>query len=203
MDRVEMVVRDISPSRMDLFYDILLVEKEGSRALNIPIGEHEANNMALFMDDILTPRPMTYDTFQSILESFNIELVEIVINRFLDGNYFALAIFSDQNKQTKTIDIRPSDAINMAFRANAPIFASEQVLKDVSFNSDDYFNEQISQEDTPCSSADILSNNNIEAFGINMLKDLLKDAIAKEDYDTASILRDRIKEISSTQGFEC
>lgn len=202
MDRVEMVVRDISPSRMDLFYDILLVEKEGSRALNIPIGEHEANNMALFMDDILTPRPMTYDTFQSVLEGFNIELVEIIINRFFDGNYFALAIFSDQNKQTKTIDIRPSDAINMAFRANAPIYASEQVLKDVSFNSDDYFNEQISQEDITYN-AEVLSNNNIEAFGINMLKDLLKDAIAKEDYDTASMLRDRIKEISSTQGFEC
>lgn len=202
MDRVEMVVRDISPSRMDLFYDILLVEKEGSRALNIPIGEHEANNMALFMDDILTPRPMTYDTFQSVLEGFNIELVEIIINRFFDGNYFALAIFSDQNKQTKTIDIRPSDAINMAFRANAPIYASEQVLKDVSFNSDDYFNEQISQEDLNFNT-NILSDNNLEAFGINMLKDLLKDAIAKEDYDTASMLRDRIKEISSTQGFEC
>lgn len=202
MDRVEMVVRDISPSRMDLFYDILLVEKEGSRALNIPIGEHEANNMALFMDDILTPRPMTYDTFQSVLEGFNIELVEIIINRFFDGNYFALAIFSDQNKQTKTIDIRPSDAINMAFRANAPIYASEQVLKDVSFNSDDYFNEQISQEDLTFNT-NILSDNNLEAFGINMLKDLLKDAIAKEDYDTASMLRDRIKEISSTQGFEC
>lgn len=202
MDRVEMVVRDISPSRMDLFYDILLVEKEGSRALNIPIGEHEANNMALFMDDILTPRPMTYDTFQSVLDGFNIELVEIIINRFFDGNYFALAIFSDQNKQTKTIDIRPSDAINMAFRANAPIYASEQVLKDVSFNSDDYFNEQISQEDLTFNT-NILSDNNLEAFGINMLKDLLKDAIAKEDYDTASKLRDRIKEISSTQGFEC
>lgn len=202
MDKVEMVVRDISPSRMDLFYDILLVEKEGSRALNIPIGENEANNMALFMEDILTSRPMTYDTFQSVLEGFNIELVEIIINRFFDGNYFALAVFSDKNNQTKTIDIRPSDAINMAFRANAPIYASEQVLKDVSFNSDDYFNEQVSQEDIPYST-DVLSNNNIEAFGINMLKDLLKDAIAKEDYDTASILRDRIKEISSTQGFEC
>lgn len=202
MDKVEMVVRDISPSRMDLFYDILLVEKEGSRALNIPIGENEANNMALFMEDILTSRPMTYDTFQSVLEGFNIELVEIIINRFFDGNYFALAVFSDKNNQTKTIDIRPSDAINMAFRANAPIYASEQVLKDVSFNSDDYFNEQVSQEDIPYST-DVLSNNNIEAFGINMLKDLLKDAIAKEDYDTASILRDRIKEISSAQGFEC
>lgn len=202
MEKIEMQVKDISPSRIEIFYDVLLVENGGERALTIPVSEYEAQNMAMSMDNTESSRPLTYDSYIETLTMFNIRLLEVTISRFFDGIYYSFAVFATEAGEIKTQEMRTSDAINLALKAQVPIYASLSVLNDVGFSYDTY-RDIVTQEFSFDEEILDIENMAIESFGVNMLTDLLKDAIAKEDYITASKLRDRIKEISSSQDFDC
>lgn len=186
-----MTIKDLRVSRIDFFYDLLLVDEENIHAISISIGKHEAENMAVFMDKLSAPRPLTYDSFCSVLQFYHITLQEVVINKFLDGNYYAVCVFSNQDGEKKEFDIRPSDALNLALRYDCPIYVLEKVIREAGFNAQTYFEEkrreQIEKEMTTLE--------NMSEFGIYMLKDLLNDAIEKEDYKRASMLRDTIRRL--------
>src|SRR5574344_272862 len=198
MDKKRMLIKDIQRAKINDFYDLMLVEDDGNRALNISIGKNEAKNIAIFLDSTQPSRPLTYDMFFNILKSFNIKINEIIITKFIDGTYFANLIVSKNDSDVIIVDCRPSDAINLALRSNCPIFATEKILDDVGFDCKKYLNDMIKEEKQPNNSL-LNSIGDMSIWGMNMLEDLLKDAIDKEDYQVASILRDKIKELKEKE----
>ena len=188
MKKIKMIIKDLKASRINLFYDIILLEEDGSRAIDISVGEKEAESMAIYMDKLAIPRPLTYDVFIDIMDKFSLSVKEIVISDFFEGNYSSSVLISD-GKNEKQFDMRSSDAINLALRTDCPIYVYENILDVVGFDCC----KLLTESSFNVSASTIENIDNLSVFGINMLQDLLKDALEKEDYITASILRDKIK----------
>lgn len=200
MEKKKIVIKDLRPSKIDGFFDILLIEEEGTRALNISIGEAEAKHIAIFLDNISTPRPLTYDNFIKIMQSFDIIIQEAVVTKFVDGTYYATIVcLNEKDDKQESFDIRPSDAINLALRYHCPIYASENILNDVGFDYKKYFNDMIKETTNDKQKSCLSSIEDMSIWGLNMLEDLLNDAIQREDYQAASILRDKIKELNDKE----
>lgn len=110
---------------------VLLKEREGERYLPIWIGAAEATAIALAMQGVQPPRPMTHDLMKNVLEELQVSLDKIVITELLDGTFYSV-IHMSRNGSTHEISSRPSDAIALAVRADIPIFAHEDVLGEAS-----------------------------------------------------------------------
>jgi bifunctional DNase/RNase len=108
-------------------YILLLKEIEGNSTLPIWIGKSEADSIALALGKVETPRPLTHDLIKRITDSLKIKITKIIVTEILDNTYYALVYLNDGKKET-SIDSRPSDAVAVALRANAPIYVEEKVL---------------------------------------------------------------------------
>lgn len=107
---------------------VLLKDIEEKDVLPIWIGLLEASSIATALENIETPRPMTHDLVKSVLDNLGAKVVKIEINDLKDNTYFAL-IHLEINKKWFVIDSRPSDAIAIALRTEAPIFVEESVIQ--------------------------------------------------------------------------
>jgi bifunctional DNase/RNase len=107
---------------------VLLKELEGERYLPIWIGAVEATAIAFALQGIQTPRPMTHDLMRDILNESQIQVERILISELVEQTFFAVIRMS-QNGRSTEVSSRPSDAIALAVRINAPIFAAEEVLE--------------------------------------------------------------------------
>jgi bifunctional DNase/RNase len=107
---------------------VLLKELDGERYLPIWIGAVEATAIAFALQGIQTPRPMTHDLLRDILNETEIQVERILINELVEQTFFAVIRMS-QNGRSTEVSSRPSDAIALAVRINAPIFAAEEVLE--------------------------------------------------------------------------
>ena len=102
-------------------YAVILGESDGRRRLPVVIGGFEAQAIAVAMENMVPTRPLTHDLFKNTLESFNIEIKEVVINNLLDGVFHARLICMQEGEEIE-IDSRTSDAIAMAVRFSCPIY---------------------------------------------------------------------------------
>ena len=170
-------------------YALILSEREGKRRLPIIIGGFEAQAIAIELEKIKTPRPLTHDLFRSFSEAFNVVLSEVIINRFSEGVFYALLICSD-GKKVREIDSRTSDAIALALRFNCPIYTYESIMATAGIVMDEE-NEPTGPEETPeepeHEPADIFSDLTLEE-----LQEMLLNAVAGEEYEKASKIRDEI-----------
>jgi bifunctional DNase/RNase len=107
---------------------VLLKEAQGDRYLPIWIGAVEATAIAFALQGVETPRPMTHDLMRDMLQEMNTEVERVVINELVDQTFFALISMSSNGHQAE-VSSRPSDAIALAVRINAPLYASEDVLE--------------------------------------------------------------------------
>jgi bifunctional DNase/RNase len=110
---------------------VLLREAEGERFLPIWIGQAEAAAIALAMQGVVTPRPMTHDLLKNILEEMAVQVQSIVITELREGTFYAI-IHMQRNGASFEISSRPSDAIALAVRIQCKIFANEEVLNEAS-----------------------------------------------------------------------
>lgn len=169
-------------------YALILKEVNGNRRLPIIIGAFEAQSIALEMEGIKPPRPLTHDLMKNILESLGSDLSEITISELRDGTFFARLNFDSQE-----IDARPSDAIALAVRFGAPIFVSDKVMEEAGFLPEN--EEAEGAEGQPgAAPAEDKKLTKLEA-----LRGLLKEAIEREDYEKAAQLRDDIRRIEQSQ----
>ncbi len=106
---------------------VILQDMEEERALPIWVGICEANAIAIEMEDVPVPRPMTHDLIKNILEKVQATVSRIVINDMEDNTFFAVILLSIDGNEV-SIDSRPSDAIALALRVDAPIFVAKKVL---------------------------------------------------------------------------
>jgi bifunctional DNase/RNase len=110
---------------------VLLRESEGERFLPIWIGPSEATAIAVALQGIVTPRPMTHDLLKNILEEMAVQVSSIIITELREGTYYAV-INMQRNGDAFEVSSRPSDAIALAVRLGCKIFASEEVLTEAS-----------------------------------------------------------------------
>lgn len=106
----------------------VLEDMNSERILPIWIGVFEANAIALKIENIATPRPMTHDLIKNFLDQFQIIIEKVVVNDVRDNTFYAL-VYCRHNDQVITIDSRPSDAIALALRVDAPIYVKDEVVK--------------------------------------------------------------------------
>ncbi|NOX20523.1 MAG: bifunctional nuclease family protein [Nitrospirae bacterium] len=109
-------------------YILLLKEIEGSRTLPIWIGKPEADSIALALGRVVTPRPLTHDLIKNILNSLDVEVSRIVVTDIIDNTYYAIIYLIDDQMEVP-IDSRPSDAVALALRVNAPIFVEDSIIE--------------------------------------------------------------------------
>ncbi len=163
-------------------YALILKELGGNRRLPIIIGAFEAQSIALEMEGIKPPRPLTHDLMKNIVESLGTELSEIVISELKDGTFYAKLGFEGQE-----IDARPSDAIALAVRFGAPIFVAEKVMEEASFLPEE---EQEQSEEAAAQSPQDTAVRKMET-----LRTQLKEAVEREEYEKAAKLRDELRKL--------
>jgi hypothetical protein len=193
--QVEILGLSSSPSTGGA-YALLLKETYGVRRLPIIIGQFEAQSIALEMEGIKPPRPLTHDLLRNVIENLGGTISEIIIDELRDNTFFA-KIKLEVSSMTNDIDSRPSDAIALAVRTGSPLFVSEEVMKAASFipTSENIEDEtQITNESQE--SSEKLPNKNIQETRLAQLQNQLREAIEKEDYERAAKLRDEINKLT-------
>jgi len=125
---IEMKIKGLVVDPISKMPIVVLEDSNNERMLPIWIGVFEANAIALKIENISTPRPMTHDLVKTLLDKLNISIDKIVVNDVRDNTFYAL-IHCRYKDQIFTIDSRPSDAIALSLRVNAPIFVNEEVVK--------------------------------------------------------------------------
>jgi uncharacterized protein len=164
-------------------YALILKEVNGNRRLPIIIGAFEAQSIALEMEGIKPPRPLTHDLMKNIIDSMGIDLAEITISELRDGTFYAKL-----NIDSQEIDARPSDAIALAVRYGAPIFVTDKVMDEAAF-----LPEREEQEE-PESLSPQKGKKEARLTKLEALRAQLKDAVEREDYEHAAQLRDEIRQ---------
>lgn len=125
---IEMKVEGLLFDPRSNMYILLLKEIDGKGTLPIWIGKPEADSIALALGKVITPRPLTHDLIKNIVDGMKIKIIKVIVTQILDNTYYALLCLSDGKKET-TIDSRPSDAVAVALRANAPIYVEDSIME--------------------------------------------------------------------------
>lgn len=164
-------------------YALIMQEVDGLRTLPIIIGGFEAQAIAIVLERIVPPRPLTHDLFKNFLDHFSLKITEVIIHKFDKGVFYSKILATDGNI-TKEIDSRTSDAVALALRFNCPIYTTEEILAEVGLIIK---NEEVTRLKTSEEENEFSNYTNEE------LEDLLKSAIENEEYEKASQIRDELK----------
>lgn len=178
-------------------YAVVLGEQDGSRRLPIVIGGFEAQAIAVAMERMAPNRPLTHDLFKNALETFEIELKEVIINNLLDGIFYARLVCIKEG-QLIEIDSRTSDALAMAVRFDCPIFTYEFILDAAGVVLESEEDEQDDLEattDKPRRKRKKKSDKpeSLTNYSIDQLNNLLEQVLDKEDYEQAARIRDEME----------
>ena len=173
-------------------YALILVEDNGPRRLPIIIGTPEAQSIAIFLEGLTPPRPLTHDLFISFSNALNIEFKGVYIYKYEEGVFFSELVFDNKGEELR-IDSRTSDAIAIAIRINVPIYATEAIMQEAGIitKEDDLLEEELKETDLDT------SKSSYENMDIEELHKILDEAINAEDYEKASNLRDIINQKQS------
>ena len=125
---VEMKVRGLALDPVSNMPIIILRDQEGQRILPIWVGVFEANAIALQIENVQTPRPMTHDLLKNIIDDLSAQVERIVVTELKENTFYAL-IHLRKNGHSIEVDARPSDAIALALRTRSPIFVEEAVIQ--------------------------------------------------------------------------
>lgn len=191
--QVDIIGLSTSPSSGGA-YALVLGEVNGNRRLPIIIGAFEAQAIALELEKIQPPRPMTHDLIRNLFDALGAEVTDIVIDDLREGTFFAKVryVYDDDEAQ---LDARPSDAVALAVRADAPIFVSSAVLDEAGIPADDADAADDSSgddDDEPAVAKEPDTAASRTVSRLDRLEGQLQKAIDDEDYEAAARLRDDI-----------
>lgn len=167
-------------------YAVVLGELKGNRRLPIVIGGFEAQAIAVAMERMIPNRPLTHDLFKNTLDTFDVELQEVVINNLLDGIFYAQLVCTRDGEEY-VIDSRTSDAIAMAVRFKSPIYTFDFIMEQAGVvldeTEDDMKTSILTEEAKPDS---------FDQYSVKALNQMLKDVLENEDYERAAKIRDEL-----------
>jgi bifunctional DNase/RNase len=186
-------------------YALLLREVDGNRKLPIVIGEPEAQAIANELEGIRPQRPMTHDLLRNIIEALGASVREIVIHAIKDGTFYASIIFEYSDIE---IDARPSDAIALAVRCNAPMYIDDAILEESALSPEEFQESEEETDDTDdtvrgheefeeASTRKTVSRDQLELplTERQRLEQELDQAIKVEDYEAAANIRDSLRKL--------
>lgn len=192
MKRIELDIVALSHSVTQSHnYAVVLGERRGQRRLPIVIGSFEAQAIAVAMERMVPNRPLTHDLFKNALETFNIELREVVINNLLDGIFYARLVCV-KSGEVFEIDSRTSDAIAMAVRFDCPIYTYDFILEAAGVVLDDADDDE-GRRGSGKSAAPVIDTGALETYSTDALQRRLQEVLEAEDYETAAKIRDELK----------
>ncbi|GAA5029582.1 hypothetical protein GCM10011506_18020 [Marivirga lumbricoides] len=197
MDKIKLEILGLSSSQSQSgSFALVLGESEGNRRLPIIIGMFEAQAIAIEIEKIVPNRPMTHDLFKSFAHSFNYSVKEIIISDLKEGVFFA-KIVCDNGLEEIEIDSRPSDAIAIGIRFDAPIFTYEKIMSEAGIVLTDEAQEgDISELKKPkketAKSSSQQPMDKLKDMSMDKLNELLDKTINAEDYEMAAKIRDEI-----------
>ncbi len=125
--QIEMTIKGLMVDPITNMPIIILRDKEGQRVLPIWVGVFEANAIALQIENVTTPRPMTHDLLKNVIHDLRAQVLKVVVCDLRENTFYAL-IYLQRDGEVIAVDARPSDAIALALRARVPIFVEEGVI---------------------------------------------------------------------------
>jgi len=176
-------------------YALVLAEENGLRRVPIIIGTPEAQSIAIFLEGLHPPRPLTHDLFVTFMGKVNVLLKEIFIYKFSDGVFYSELVFSSEGREIK-IDSRTSDAIALAIRSGSPIYTTDEIMQEAGIvieEDDDDFEDFDNSRNQPSQT----QQHSPEKLSKEELQKALNEAISMEDYEKASKLRDLLNKKKS------
>lgn len=173
-------------------YALVLAEDNGDRRIPIIIGPVEAQAIAIQLEGLKPPRPLTHDLFKNMAMSFDIALLEVTIYKLEEGIFYSELLCEMNGKEVK-IDSRTSDAVALALRFRCPIFTSEEILNKAGIVLDVEEEEDPAVRDRKDDVPRAKGASPFEKYTSGELEEMLNEAVRNEDYEKASIIRDEIK----------
>ena len=176
--RIKLRVQGLTNSQIQSgAYALILAEEDGVRRIPIIVGTSEAQSIAIALERIMPPRPLTHDLFATFAQAFGVRLCEVFIYKFEDGVFYSELLFEDGIKQIR-LDSRTSDAIAIALRVKCDIYTTpENGIVDI--------NSQLNDETKLKKWLSLLD--------VDELSDRLDEAIADENYEYAKMYKDEIR----------
>lgn len=172
-------------------YALVLSEENGDRRIPIIIGPVEAQAIAIQLEGLKPPRPLTHDLIKNMALAFDIALLEVSIYKLEEGIFYSELLCEMDGKEIK-IDSRTSDAVALALRFKCPIYTTEEILKKagivLEFEDENSPVRSFTDDDVEPS-----VSSSYAQYSLNELKEMLSEAIQNEDYEKASIIRDELK----------
>ncbi len=200
MSRVQLEVAGLTQNpASNGAYALILKEVDGNRRLPITIGAAEAGAIYNELEGIKSQRPMTHDLIKSMLDAVGAAVVEVFIHDMRDNTFLATIIIDTASNE---IDSRPSDAIAIALRCNAPIFIVESLLDEVSFLPDGIEDEDDEIDDDDLKEIRDKAKKDEEETSrprskMELMEQYLSKAVRDEDYERAAQLRDEIEKLKN------
>ncbi|MBE2288283.1 MAG: bifunctional nuclease family protein [Chitinophagaceae bacterium] len=197
MKKVELEIVALSHSITQTHsYAVVLGEVSGLRRLPIVIGAFEAQAIAVALERMQPSRPLTHDLFANFMDTFAIDLLEVLIYKLEEGVFFAKLVCRN-NEDTVEIDSRTSDALALAVRANCKIYTYENILETAGLfleneGSDDAGGESETTDVPVAGKATSASDADMKRMSLDELNDLLQKVLEQEDYVRAIHIRDEI-----------
>lgn len=171
-------------------YALVLQEEEGNKRIPIIIGSFEAQAIAIQLEKLKPPRPLTHDLFVTFASVFKVDLIEVNIYKLEEGLFYSNLIFQKDEKQI-VLDSRTSDAIALALRFECPIYTTEEIIDKAGILLS--FEEEEEEKDNNDNNDERTDRNSIYSkYTIEELEELLQKAIENEEYEKASSIRDEL-----------
>ncbi|MFA8434013.1 MAG: bifunctional nuclease domain-containing protein [Marinifilaceae bacterium] len=203
MGKIKLNVLGLSYSQTQTgAYALVLSEEGGDRRIPIIIGGVEAQSIAIQLEELEPPRPLTHDLFKSFAEAFAVVVVEVNIYRLEEGIFYAELVCERGDSRIR-IDSRTSDAVAIALRFRCPIYTTEEIIEkagivlSVEGDPQEPTIEPKTVEEPPASNP--VENSPYRDYSAQQLKSLLDEAIRDENYERASQIRDEINKRKSKE----
>lgn len=174
-------------SLSNMGFVVLLRGEHDPRTLPIFIGGAEAQSIAVFMDKVAIPRPLTHDLFKNVLDCVECRLKRVVISDLVEGTFYAIMVLEHDGIEAE-VDARPSDAVALAIRCSAPIYVMRKVMDQAGILLED---KTSGGEHKPHG----VKHEERQVSPLQNLKAQLEEAISKEKYEDAARLRDEIRKV--------
>ena len=199
LDKIKLHILALTTSQSHTdHYTLWLCTEDGRRRLPIIIGEAEAKAIAMVLESMSHPRPMTHDLMMNTLEYFQLQLKEIYISHLSEGIFYAKLII-EQHNELHDIDCRPSDGVALAVRVGAPIYCTEKILEEAGIIYTPTPEEMAAEptEESSLEKEEMPPESDLQKKKkrLQKLHEKLSDALQHEDYEAAAKIRDQINKL--------
>ncbi|MDR0363703.1 MAG: DUF151 domain-containing protein [Bacteroidales bacterium] len=179
-------------------YIVVLEDKAATKRIPIIIGIYEGHFIELALVKAVPPRPLTHDLFVGFMKATKSTLQDVLIYKFSESIFYSRLNFVNEKNESFSVEARTSDAIAIALRCEAPIYTTEEIMNTVGIpvselvdNTDEYENDDenfFEEEDS------------LQGFSVEELSEFLQEAIDREDYERAALIRDKINQCKREEG---